>query len=99
MCLQFLGLLKSPSSLLAQALPTLGSASSAYSVNSKTIGVTSRISNTAGLPDHLQLQDWEGPGVHTGSAHFGPAHTMEAPGPKPSPVGNSERARPPGPHP
>ena len=48
MCLQFLGLLKSPSSLLAQALPTLGSASSASSVNSKTIGVTSRISNTAG---------------------------------------------------
>ena len=24
--------------------------------------------------------------MHTGSAHFGPAHTMEAPRPKPSPV-------------
>lgn len=40
----------------------------------------------AGLPDHLHLQDWEGPGVHTGSAHFCPAHIMEAPRPKPSPV-------------
>ena len=48
MCLQFPGLLKSPSSLLAQALPTLGSASSADSVNIKTTGVTSGISNTAG---------------------------------------------------
>lgn len=46
MCLQFPGLLKSPSSHLAQALPTLGSASSADSV--KTTGVTSGISNTAG---------------------------------------------------
>ena len=43
MCLQFLWLLTSSSSLLARALPTL---SSANSVNSKTIGVTNRICDT-----------------------------------------------------
>ena len=44
-CLQLLGLLESPSSLLARALPTLGSASSAGSGYSKTTGVTGRISS------------------------------------------------------
>jgi len=43
MCLHFLRLLTSSSSLLACALPTLGSANS---VNSKTTGVTIRISDT-----------------------------------------------------
>ena len=48
MCLQFLQLrlLESPSSLLASALPTLGSANSADSGNSKTTGITNKISNT-----------------------------------------------------
>ena len=43
-------LLKSPSSLLARALPTLGSANSANSVNSETISVTDRMksNNTLG---------------------------------------------------
>ena len=45
MCLQFLQLLKSPSSLLARALPTLVSAISANSVNSETIGAVNRISD------------------------------------------------------
>ena len=45
-CLYFLRLLKSPSSLLPRALPTLDSANSVVSVNSKTSGVTNRISNT-----------------------------------------------------
>ena len=44
-CLRLLGLLESPSSLLARALPTLGSASSVGSGYSKTTGVTGRISN------------------------------------------------------
>ena len=39
-------LLKSPSSLLARTLPTLGSANSADSVNSKTVGVINRINDT-----------------------------------------------------
>ena len=43
MCLQFLWLLASPSSFLACALPTLGSANS---VNSETTGVMNRISKT-----------------------------------------------------
>ena len=46
MCLRLLGLLASPSGLLASALPTLDSANSAGSGYSKTIGVTSRISYT-----------------------------------------------------
>ena len=40
MCLQFLWLLKSPSSLLACALPTLGSANS---VNSERVGFTNKM--------------------------------------------------------
>ena len=47
MCLQFLQLLESPFSLLAQALPILGSANSANSVNSTTIGIVNRISDTS----------------------------------------------------
>ena len=46
MWLQFLWLLESPSSLLAHALPTLGSANS---VNSRTVGVTNKISDTIGV--------------------------------------------------
>jgi len=46
LCLQFLQLLKSPSSLLAHALPTLGSVNSADSVNSETISITNWISET-----------------------------------------------------
>ena len=45
MCLQFLWLLESPSSLLACTLPTLGSANSVDSVNSETTGVMNRISD------------------------------------------------------
>ena len=41
--LQFLQLLEFPSSLLAHALPTLGSANSEDSVNSKTTGVRNRM--------------------------------------------------------
>ena len=44
MCLQFLWLLQSSSSLLAHALTTLGSANSVHSVNSKIVGTMSRIS-------------------------------------------------------
>ena len=44
--LQFLQLLEFPSSLLAHALPTLGSANSVNCVSSKTIGAVSRISDT-----------------------------------------------------
>ena len=44
MCLQFLQVLKSPSSHLAHALPTLGSVIGANSVNSETIGIVNRIS-------------------------------------------------------
>ena len=46
MCLQFLWLLKSSSSLLACALPTVGSANSVDSVSSETAGVMNRISDT-----------------------------------------------------
>ena len=46
MCLHFLWLLTSSSSLLAQALPTLGSMNSADSMNGKTIGIMNRISDT-----------------------------------------------------
>ena len=49
MCLPFLGSLSLLSSLLAHALSILGSANSVNSVNSKTIGVTNKISNTAGI--------------------------------------------------
>ena len=42
MCLYFLQLFESPSSLLAHELPTIGSANS---VNSKVTGITNRISN------------------------------------------------------
>ena len=47
MGLQFLPLLESFSSLLAYASPTLGSANSAKSVNSKATGIMNRISNIA----------------------------------------------------
>ena len=50
MCLQFLWLLESSSNLSAQALPTLGSVNS---VNSKTIGTASRISDTLHFYGHL----------------------------------------------
>ena len=43
--LQILQILASSSSLLAQALPTLGSVNSANNVSSKTIGIMNRISN------------------------------------------------------
>ena len=60
MCLQFLELLESPFSLLAQALPILGSANSANSVNSTTIGIMNRISDTSQFSSvaqsHLTLQ-------------------------------------------
>ena len=46
MCLQFLRLLKPSCSLLAHVLPTLGSANSADSVNSKTSGITNRMKNS-----------------------------------------------------
>ena len=46
MCLHFLWLLTSSSSLLAQALPTLGSMNSADSMNGKTVGIMNRISDT-----------------------------------------------------
>ena len=49
MCLQFLRLLESPSSLLAGTLPTLGSVNRANSVKSKTISAVDRISNTTGV--------------------------------------------------
>lgn len=45
MWLQFLWLLESPSSLLAHAFPTLGSANS---VNSRTVGVTN-VGDTIGV--------------------------------------------------
>ena len=45
MCLQFLWLLAFSSSPLAHVLPTMGSVNSVPSVNSKTIGVTNKISN------------------------------------------------------
>ena len=46
MCLQFLWLLESPSSLQAHALPTLGSGSSADNMSRETNGPVSRISST-----------------------------------------------------
>ena len=49
-CLQFPQLLKSPSSLLAHTLPTLGSVNSEDSVNSETISITSWISETQVIP-------------------------------------------------
>ena len=52
MCLQFLQLLESPFSLLAQALPILGSANS---VNSKTAGMMNRISDTSQFSSVAQL--------------------------------------------
>ena len=44
-CLQFLWLLKPPSSILGRVLPNLGSANTVGSVNSKAIGIMKRISN------------------------------------------------------
>ena len=55
MCLQFLQLLESPFSLLTQALPILGSANSANSVNSKTAGMMNRISDTSQFSSVAQL--------------------------------------------
>ena len=45
-CLRFLQLLKSPSSLLAHTLTTLGSVNCEDSVNSETISITNWISET-----------------------------------------------------
>ena len=50
MHLQFQQLLASPSSLLARALPTLGSRKGADSVNSNTVGVMNKISDTVAIP-------------------------------------------------
>ena len=47
MCLQFLWLFVSSSNLLVHALPTLDSTNSVQSVNSKTVGIMNRISNTS----------------------------------------------------
>ena len=47
-CLHFLWLLESPPSLLACALPALGSANSADTVSSETTGITNRIIDTLG---------------------------------------------------
>ena len=44
-CLQFLRLLKPPSSILGWVLPNLGSANTVGSVNSKVTGIMKRISN------------------------------------------------------
>ena len=53
-CLQFLLFLESPCSLLASSLPILGSANSAHSVNSKTVGVTNRISSASGIVSRMR---------------------------------------------
>ena len=45
MCLRFLQLFVSSSSLLACTLPILGSANSASGMNSKIVGVTNRITD------------------------------------------------------
>ena len=42
-CVRFLQLLSSPSTLLAHALPTLGSVNSAKSINSETTGIRNRM--------------------------------------------------------
>ena len=55
MCLKFLRLLQSSSSLFADALPTLGSANGVHSVNSETTGVMSRISNRVPKADLIVL--------------------------------------------
>ena len=56
MCLHFLWLLASSSSLLAHALPTLGSANSVDTVNSKTIGAMNRMkSDTVSNPKSEEL--------------------------------------------
>ena len=47
--LQFLWLLRSPSRLLAHALPPLGSVNSEDSGNSKTIGIMNRITKTSSV--------------------------------------------------
>ena len=54
-CLRFLGLLESPPSRLARALPALGSANSADSVNSETASIMNRISNIAYFSDVMVL--------------------------------------------
>ena len=55
MYLQFLQLLESSSSLLAHALPTLGSANSVDSMNrnSKTTGIMNRISDTIDIDNRI----------------------------------------------
>ena len=50
MCLQFLPLLKASSSLSLRALPAMASATSTDSVNRKTVGTVSSISNTVAIP-------------------------------------------------
>ena len=47
-CLRFLGLLESPPSRLARALPALGSANSADTLSSGTTGIPNRIIDTLG---------------------------------------------------
>ena len=55
MRLQFLGLLAFSSSPLAHILPTMGSANSVPSVNSKTTGVMDKISNNIRYVTLLEL--------------------------------------------
>ena len=79
MCLQFLQLLESSSSISAHALPTLGSTNSTDSVNSKTIGITNRISGTVSFCV-----------TSLGRSLVGPEPT---PHPKHSPLDASQRPR------
>ena len=58
MCLQFLWLLKTPSSLLVCTLPTLGSANSVDSMNSKTLGITNRMNNNTPIIPRKQFTFW-----------------------------------------
>ena len=76
MCLQFLRLLTSPSSLLACTLPTVGSVNS---VNSETTGVMNRISNTpssrGSCPPGNEPESLASPALsHQGRPH---THTLE----------------------
>ena len=59
--MQFLQLLESSSSISAHVLPTLGSTNSTDSVNSKTIGVTNRISGTVSFCVTSLGRSLEGP--------------------------------------
>ena len=63
MCMQFPWPLKSPSSILACTLPTLGSTNSVDSENSVTVSVTNRISDTIGVVGRIsnRLEEPESP--------------------------------------